>query len=106
MEDAPEAPRKLRKLKGPQQACRKRVPEYMEDARDAIRRQSTWKTPGGGRQNAAARRFVGQPAPSKLATAPTSGVSSPAERRPDETTTSNGATCPGNKAGPPEEKWE
>ena len=38
-------------------------PEYMEDA---------WRR----WQNAAARRFVGQPTPSELVTAPTSGVSS------------------------------
>ena len=64
MEDAPEAPRRLNKSKGPEQACRKRAPEYMKDARDAIYRRSTWKTPGGGRQNAVARRFVDQPDPS------------------------------------------
>ena len=75
MEDAPEAPRRLKKSKGPQQACWMRAPEYMEDARDASHRRSTWKTLGGDRQNAAARRFVGQPTPSELATAPTSGVS-------------------------------
>ena len=67
-EDAPEAPRRLKKSKGPQQACRKRAPEYMEDARGTIHRQSIWKTPGGGRQNAAAIKFVGPKDKSRLET--------------------------------------
>jgi len=58
-ERRPRSPPTIVKIEGTLTSNVKGAREYMEDAPGARRRRSTWKTPGGGRQNAAAIKFVG-----------------------------------------------
>ena len=74
----------------------------MKDARGAIHRQSIWKIPGDGRQNADARKFV-SPAGTILGSHRNyqrSTYSPPPENRPTKATTSNREKFPRNKGRP------